>query len=722
MKMNEILQLGSKIRKEVYSNELFLAFQNTFALSESLMLWELTEEIKAIEKTYRLVLHYAVNNFADESRKQYLEGVKDRLLAVLDKILIAAYLRNNSTDLYFSALRFSQTTGESLKRLLDQYASLKENNSAEEILQRHIEEIQKRIFNLLWVSFPLSSSDIEVLKEQFPSDSDFDPIQGIIISSLFLGTLKFYDQNKLELLLEIYLKSENERIQAEALTAVVILLFTYDRRTDNSHIEELIKKASKNNKEEFGRRINLIIKEIVRTRETERINKKFQEDILPSMMKFGPKFNQKFGSLDEDELASLEENPQWRDMIEKSGLADSLKEMNELQMEGADVMMSTFGNLKNFPFFNEPVNWFLPFDVRRTEIRKSLEDLGNLGKILVKSYFLCDSDKYSLLMAFGSFPDLQRNAMKASMSEQFKAMEEMMENKEAFNDWFLFYVNKYIQNLFRFFKLFRRKNEFYDPFKKLPNPLDVKLLLPFVENGNNIRLLAEFNLKHGYWPDAFRLYDRLLDIEGPNAPIYQKMGFARQKEGELEDALNYYMQADLLESDDPWTLKRIAVTSRLLGNWSTALNYYKKLDSLQPDNPAVALAIGKCCLELDKYADAVQWFYKADYLDPDSKKVRRGLAWALVMNQEFEAARKNYLKLMEQEPSAEDFLNLGHLELLELNYTGAIENYIKAARKGKWDTQAVIEHLDPTFRILRNLEPEIQQSLIIDELLYRLQS
>ena len=49
-------------------------------------------------------------------------------------------------------------------------------------------------------------------------------------------------------------------------------------------------------------------------------------------------------------------------MMERSGLAEKLKEMSEIQEEGGDVMMGTFEHLKTFPFFSEPANWFLPFD------------------------------------------------------------------------------------------------------------------------------------------------------------------------------------------------------------------------------------------------------------------------------------------------------------------------------------------------------------------------
>lgn len=54
-------------------------------------------------------------------------------------------------------------------------------------------------------------------------------------------------------------------------------------------------------------------------------------------------------------------NPEWENWIDKSGITDKLREMGELQMEGADVYMSTFSQLKQFPFFPPNVTLVLSF-------------------------------------------------------------------------------------------------------------------------------------------------------------------------------------------------------------------------------------------------------------------------------------------------------------------------------------------------------------------------
>ena len=38
-----------------------------------------------------------------------------------------------------------------------------------------------------------------------------------------------------------------------------------------------------------------------------------------------------------NDINALEENPEWQEMLDKSGITDKLKELTDLQMEGADV-------------------------------------------------------------------------------------------------------------------------------------------------------------------------------------------------------------------------------------------------------------------------------------------------------------------------------------------------------------------------------------------------
>lgn len=120
-----------------------------------------------------------------------------------------------------------------------------------------------------------------------------------------------------------------------------------------------------------------------------------REEIIPEMMK-NPKLN--LEGLDED---AEDHNPEWEEWIDRSGITDKLRELGELQMSGADVYMSTFSQLKQFPFSAK----FLTGSILLTpNIRISPNYLSEMtnknlsAQHLMNSDVFCNSDKYSFVL------------------------------------------------------------------------------------------------------------------------------------------------------------------------------------------------------------------------------------------------------------------------------------------------------------------------------------
>ena len=76
------------------------------------------------------------------------------------------------------------------------------------------------------------------------------------------------------------------------------------------------------------------------------------------MMKLRPEI-EKLGRKPLDPEA-MEENPEWAELLDKSGISDKLKELQEIQEDGGDVMMVTFSKLKTFPFSTTYQTGFCP--------------------------------------------------------------------------------------------------------------------------------------------------------------------------------------------------------------------------------------------------------------------------------------------------------------------------------------------------------------------------
>ena len=132
-------------------------------------------------------------------------------------------------------------------------------------------------------------------------------------------------------------------------------------------------------------------------------------------------------------------------------------------------------------------------------------------------------------------------------------------------------ANKFVQDLYRFFKLFRRKGEFKDPFNTSLNLIAHPLLHEFFDDVETLQLVGEFYFKRKYYADAFEIFDKLSFKIPPSAELFQKMGYCKQAMGDLDGALTYYEQSELLNSESRWTMRRLASCYRALARWDKAL-------------------------------------------------------------------------------------------------------------------------------------------------------
>ncbi len=156
-----------------------------------------------------------------------------------------------------------------------------------------------------------------------------------------------------------------------------------------------------------------------------------REEILPEVMKISPLLKDK---LDAEKLMNSDEweeaNPEWQEMLEASGVSDKLQELSELQQEGADVYMSTFSLLKNFSFFNELSNWFLPFDSSHTTVNELFQsDDRGLITAFAANNAMCNSDKYSFCLSILQMPEMQRNMLKNSLKWRLNSLRKWLATK-----------------------------------------------------------------------------------------------------------------------------------------------------------------------------------------------------------------------------------------------------------------------------------------------------
>ena len=338
---------------------------------------------------------------------------------------------------------------------------------------REKEKLEQRIFNKVWVSFPLKNEDEELLRKILTSDDYSQHFRELIISSILMGLLEFYDSKKMSLLLYAY-ESENETVSVKAFIAILLAMHLHSARITDKKILNQLDTIREN--ANWSSDIKTAYLEFVKTQDTERISRKMQDELIPEMIKLRPdiydKLNDSSIGLD---VSSIEENPEWEELLQNSGITDKIQELNKLQEDGSDVFMSTFSHLKSFPFFSEISNWFLPFTINHSLVIETLgSDSSIIGEVIINAPYLCCSDKYSFVLSMGSIPQQQRQLMLSQFEQMGSAGLSLHSLTQPGQRKGI--MNTYLKDLYRFFKLFRRKSEFVDPFQRQVNLVNLPML------------------------------------------------------------------------------------------------------------------------------------------------------------------------------------------------------------------------------------------------------
>ncbi|MDE6645366.1 MAG: tetratricopeptide repeat protein, partial [Muribaculaceae bacterium] len=676
----------------------------------------------------RFLLQYAMADTKDPTRNDTLASISDGIMTVVDQCTRRARLDDNSPDLYYSTLRYERLQPDTIASLIDRYTSLTSSdvfgdilgNSNKKVDTTETEALERRIFNRIWTTFPLSRADMAAIADALRSPLLPADFKVPVISAIMLGALEFFETSRVTLLLDFYRDATEKSLRPVALTAAVVAMMHRPTRSVSPTILNLTRSLAEAPDSTFDADLRIVITELARTRDTERINKKMRDEVMPTIMSMRPKFQQRFTASDPAELADPEQSPKWMEMLDKSGLTDTFREISEMQQEGADVMMSTFIHLKSFPFFNDVANWFLPFSPSHSAVAAAVEPSSPFARMIAASPMLCDSDKYSMAFSMSMMPQMQRDMIASQLEAQkadIDAIAADIINRDETDTKEI--VNRYVRNLYRFFKLYRRKGEFNDPFASMPSALDIPAVSPWIRSELTIGALAEFHFTHQMWSEALRLFNELDTIVPPDATLYQKMGFCYQNLGDLDHAIDCYLRAELLDQSSLWTLRRIASCSRATGSWQQALDYYRRIDREDPDKPATTLAIGECLTELGRYAEAVKILYKAAYLKPDSMATLRRLAWALLLNGDLENSRRQYQKVIQAAPTPADYINMGHIYLIEHNYQDAANAYKLAMTLGDMTRRQLVETVETDLPYLTKAGADARiVPLLLDNILY----
>lgn len=695
MTESEIRKYKTNITSLLKNARLYEAFAEFDKLLNTNPNWEISEDLSKLQMSYKYMLMYMAQGTADPQKEQIYNNILLSLYGLLDRYCHHLMLIYSHSQYYAIRQDFSKSNAR-IAIMLERYNAecqkyqlyldVPENNTDKKQLaelKHNVEKTETKLFNYIWTSYRPDTGELESLKNFLYKPDVSDEVKSLLISAIFLNLNNSYDENLLLLLFDLYLLyNNNDELAIRLMCCIFLLLHKYN---DIAILSTPIKNHIQTLKDDsnFNDALELIILQFIKSCDTDKLTKMMQEEFLPGLMNASSGFmkNLKKQKIDLNDITEIESNPEWEEFLEKSGFANKIKELNEIQMDGGDVFLGTFSKLKTFPFFHDVSNWFVPFSTNHSAIMaSSIADNKLIMNIISNARFLCDSDRFSFCLSIDSIPATQKEAMLTQFDAQNEMLDEIkqvetIDTKTPLKQ----IIANYMQDLYRFFNLYNRRTEFDNPFTG--NILNTSILNHVILKSDNLILIGEYYLKRKYYNLALTFFLKEIEVADNYQPnIIQKIGFCYQNLKMYDKAITYYSKYDLFDNTNLWNIKHIAASFKAAGNIEKALEYYRKAESIASDNLSVCLNIGHCLLELNKVDDALKYYFKVNYLKPSDNKTLRPIAWCLFLQKKFIQSEEYYNKILASSPTAEDYMNYGHLKLVQNNIKDAINAYAECVK------------------------------------------
>jgi len=654
------------------------------------------DEYDNIVMTYRNILRYTIEGVRDPERNKIYLRLIQSILLLSDKVKQDILSHYSGWHTYWVKQQIEKEhllTGKTIvesvddlmfKQELDEWLKLSSeiNPDPESVISKKHKHLISNIFNHFWITDYYGEAEQSLVSIILDSGKFRWFESSIFVSAITLSLFRTWQPEKIILLKEIYSKGEDQ-VKERALIGLILNLHYYnDRMPLYPELIEMITKMSMD--EKFREHCRIVILQAIRSRETEKLSRKLSDEIIPRVASMKPRLDEKL-DLDNIFPKDLNEgrNPDWSKMFSDSDeIMKTMEELTNLQMEGADVYMSAFANLKHFDFFRNFQNWFVPFypDHEAVDAIYSDEVLGpgtnELADALYKTPFICNSDKYSLLLNLKYLPAAQKTMMLKVFRMELDGLEQMSSEDSGMDPYKLFRTRstQYLQDLYRFFKLSPYKKEFEDVFSGKLDIYNSEFFRLSFNASDAEAGLADYFFSKNYYDDALELFLRQIEEKPGNSQLYEKTGYCYQEAGLFEEALRYYRLAEIIDRK-VWTVKKIGLCLRRLGRKEEALEHYLQAADLDPENTHTIVMIAHCYLDLKEYEPALKYYFRAEYKEPGNIKILRPIAWCYFALGRLDDSEKYYERLADVKLTSHDLINRGHLALCKGNKKEAAEFY-----------------------------------------------
>ena len=530
----------------------------------------------------------------------------------------------------------------------------------------------------------------------------------LLVSAVMLATMNVNDPYKWDMLAEVYVRATDKVLKMRALVGWVLSL-PYDPRGPRlfPFVQERIK-AMLADKTTLKHMLDMQM-QMLFCCNADADNEEIQRNIMPTLIKNTNLQMTRLGIVEKEDDPMkdiMDPNAAERDMEE---MERKYRKMMDMQKQGSDIYFGGFSKMKTFPFFHDLCNWFAPFNAAHPALGAARERLAGstfLNNLMENGPF-CDSDKYSFALAIAQIMDRMPDNVKEMLNSD--ATFGPTVSKEEQEDP-AYICRSYLQSLYRFFRLYRSKRDFLNPFildeleDNDGNALFMSYkLLACPEMEENAVALCGFLLKRKMMRELMSMAICYKSSQNPR--LVRFIALVPMTDGKWQEAYDLFASV----SEDQHTeesLRGMAHCCMSLKRFGEAVAIYRRLLAMHPDSFSYQLNLAVCLMSSDAFSscgdvasscdasscdassslggkvearpnkvveEGTKLLYKLDYEHPDNANVRRVLAWCMMLQGSFDKAIDIYTRLLSQPDAVSaDRLNAAYAHWLSRDVARAV--------------------------------------------------
>ena len=546
----------------------------------------------------------------------------------------------------------------------------------------------------------------------------------LLVSAVMLATMNVNDPYKWDMLAEVYVRATDKVLKMRALVGWVLSL-PYDPRGPRlfPFVQERIK-VMLADKTTLKQMLDMQM-QMLFCCNADADNEEIQRNIMPTLIKNTNLQMTRLGIVEKEDDPMkdiMDPNAAERDMEE---MERKYRKMMDMQKQGSDIYFGGFSKMKTFPFFNDLCNWFAPFNAAHPALGAARERLAGstfLNNLMENGPF-CDSDKYSFALAIAQIMDRMPDNVKEMLNSDATFGPTVSKDEQEDPAYI---CRSYLQSLYRFFRLYRSKRDFLNPFildeleDNDGNALFMSYkLLACPEMEENAVALCGFLLKRKMMRELMSMAICFKSSQNPR--LVRFLALVPMTDGKWQEAYDLFASV----SEDQHTeesLRGMAHCCMSLKRFGEAVAIYRRLLAMHPDSFSYQLNLAVCLMSSDAFSscgdaasssscgdassscgdvasscdasscgaasslggkveaqpnkvveEGTKLLYKLDYEHPDNANVRRVLAWCMMLQGNFDKAIDIYMRLLSQpEAVSADRLNAAYAHWLSRDVARAV--------------------------------------------------